>query len=188
LICKAIKILSLNYSSKENVERGDFGALFHFVVFLDPLIVLIYYRVNNVNKGFVTIEKAVTARENIAFHLSFTSIFAKHSYHVACEYKVSSILVVLKIFAYLDLFTCFIDFAKLVRFCLVRTEDSEVSYIIRDYITKEFCYITYTWEVRNSRLNIGKLVFSEVRHIKRFSKETPMANVIGAHVSISSRS
>jgi hypothetical protein len=60
-------ILSLNGGSEEDIKRYNTSSLFHFKGFLNPLVMLVDYRVDDIDKGLVTVQQSVPPRENVAF-------------------------------------------------------------------------------------------------------------------------
>lgn len=59
LVREAVVVLSPDCGCEEDVERGDFLAPFDFEAFLEPLAVLVDHGVNDVDEGFVAVEKPV---------------------------------------------------------------------------------------------------------------------------------
>jgi len=67
LMREAVVVLPPDSRSKEDVERRDLLSPLDFEALLNPLAVLVYHRVNDVNEWLVAVEKAVSSRENVAF-------------------------------------------------------------------------------------------------------------------------
>jgi hypothetical protein len=53
---EAIVVLSLDSCSDEDVKRGNSSSPFHIKTFLDPLAVLVDYRVDDVDERLIAVE------------------------------------------------------------------------------------------------------------------------------------
>lgn len=74
MVRKSVVILSPDGGGKEDVEGRDLLPPFDLETLLQPLAMLIDHRVDNVYKGFVTIQKAMAAGENVAFEPSLSKV------------------------------------------------------------------------------------------------------------------
>ena len=61
LMGEAVVVLSPDGSCEKDVEGGDLDTPFDFIALLNPFAVLVDHRVDDVNEGFVTVEKTMSS-------------------------------------------------------------------------------------------------------------------------------
>ena len=75
LMSKAVMVLAPDMRCEQVIERGDRAAPFDMACDLQPLRVLVEHGIDDVNEGFVTREKSVSAGEEVALQPALAHVF-----------------------------------------------------------------------------------------------------------------
>src|SRR5208283_3334408 len=93
LVRETVVVLAPNRGCDQEVQRGYFSTPRHVVTDREPLRVLVEHGVNDVNKGFIGGEEAISPGKQIAFEHSLHGVLAEHLDHTSVGRKLAAILI-----------------------------------------------------------------------------------------------
>ena len=185
LMGKAVVVLAPDSRRQQDVLGSDRGAPRHVVLAdVQPLGVLVEHGIDDMGKGFIGVEKTMTAREQITLQPADEGMLGKHLHDAAIARELAAVGVFGKHVGHPGFFADFVNRLEPVGGGLVRAEDAEAGHVVLHHIAQELAQGFGVLVLRCASGGNLDGIFAKVGKLEFLAQQPAVGVRVGAHAPI----